>query len=60
MDAKTRHALQAADRWFKKANAPGDRGCDFLNEDGWDESQKVHALIRAVLKRPSSQGDEPT
>lgn len=58
MDAKIRRALQAADRWFTKVNAPGDRGCDYLNETGWEDGEKVHALIRAVLKRPSSKAGE--
>ena len=41
------HALA----WFEKANAPGDDGCEFLNEDGtWPEAEAIELELHAALK----------
>jgi len=49
-------ALAEAGNWIMKANAPGDDGCDFLNEGGFDELDEIGNVVSAVLAKHRGEG----
>lgn len=46
---KVAEAARMAEEWFTKANVDGDEGCDFLNDDGWDEAVDVEQVLHDAL-----------
>jgi hypothetical protein len=58
-DDKLKQAAMRALAWFEKANAGGDAGCDFLNEDDtWPAAEEIELELHAALRLGERRASE--
>lgn len=51
--------VEQVSAWFESATQKGDKGCDWLNEGGWEEAPEVAALAASWLADGKGEGSPP-